>query len=370
MAPPSHTLQRYRLLAGGTFTDRDRPDLTSLAAIDDPEQFVWAVLPHAARSFAASIVMLPADKALPAAVGYLYCRMLDTYEDLQREPRAKRATLEVFADRFEDEAPASAPQLTDPQPTDQRDQVHLLLLERCALVDDVFVTLPDRDRHDITELVGAMGHGMAEAAEAFERQGGVLETREQLLDYCHTVIGEPALFSMRLLTDRPMTEGRHRDALEVSEMIQLANITRDIEKDLRRGVGYHPALEPHLYRDATTDTETAEQVRLVREELLVLALRRAPAYRRLVDDLDTSPMSATRASALLMLLFTDRHYRSVAVASGHQAWEGPDRTITLVAQATLAGLSSRWASRLTRSVERNFLAAADRIGGANPGDRS
>lgn len=355
------------MLARGTFADRDRPDLTGLAAIDDPEEFVWAILPHAARSFAASIVMLPADTALPAAVAYLYCRMLDTYEDLQEDPETKQAALNEFADRFEGDDLGVAPQLTDPQPVDERDKVHLLLVERCSLVDEVFATFPQSDRENIAELVGAMGHGMAEAAAAFERQGGVLETREQLLDYCHTVIGEPALYSMRLLTDQPLTEGRRHDALEVSEMIQLANITRDIEKDLRRGVAYHPSLRPYLHREVSTDAATTEQVRLVRQELLVLALRRAPAYRRLVDDLQTSRISATRASALLMLLFTDRHYRSCAVATGHHPWEGPVSTSTIIAQASLAGLSRWWAAHLTRSIERNFLDAARRI---EAGERS
>jgi phytoene/squalene synthetase len=350
------------MIARGTFVDRGRPDLRGLAAIEDPEEFVWAILPHAARSFAASIVMLPADKALPAAVAYLYCRMLDTYEDLTEDQDAKREALDRFADRFADHTPRPAPDLTGAQLVDQRDRTHVLLVERCGLVDEVFAALTATDRANIAELVSAMGQGMAEAAAAFERQGGVLESEEQLLDYCHTVIGEPALFSMRLLTNPPITADRRRDALEVSEMIQLANVTRDIEKDLRRGVGYHPALRPYLHRATETDAATTEQVRLVREELMALALSRASAYRRLVDDLGTPRLSATRASALLMLLFTDRHYRSCAVATGHEAWDGPVRTSMIIAQAALAGLSSWWAERRTRAVERNFLAAAERIG--------
>lgn len=349
------------MLARGTFADRDRPNLSGLAAIDDPEEFVWAILPHAARSFAASIVMLPAAKTLPAAVAYLYCRMLDTYEDLLVGADTKGAALGEFADRFGGDAVQPAPELSDPRAVDQRDLVHVLLVERCGLVDEVFISLPERDQANIAELVGAMGQGMAVAAATFERQGGVLETREQLLDYCHTVIGEPALFSMRLLADRPLTEDRRRDALEVSEMIQLANITRDIEKDLGRGVGYHPDLLPHLHHDPAA-ASTAEQVRLVREELMVVALSRASAYRRLVDDLDAPLISATRASAVLMLLFTDRHYRSCAVAAGHEPWQGPGRTATIIASATLAGLSPWWASRVTRSVEHGFLNAAARIG--------
>ena len=66
----------------GLTVDRNRPDFAALGAERDPERFLWKVLPHAARSFAASIVVLPRDQAMASAVAYLYCRMLDTYEDL------------------------------------------------------------------------------------------------------------------------------------------------------------------------------------------------------------------------------------------------------------------------------------------------
>ena len=43
------------LLMQGLSVNRRRPDLDALAAETRPERFVWKVLPHAARSFAASI---------------------------------------------------------------------------------------------------------------------------------------------------------------------------------------------------------------------------------------------------------------------------------------------------------------------------
>ena len=141
-------LRRPWLLVRGTLTDRHRPDLRGLAAIEDPEQFVWAVLPHAARSFATSILMLPAAQARAAAVGYLYCRMLDTYEDLS-EPGQAAVALAAFSARMED--------LTEPPPSpdlcrDDRDRAHVLLVERCHLVDRVFESLREG-----FERVAAMG---------------------------------------------------------------------------------------------------------------------------------------------------------------------------------------------------------------------
>ena len=75
---------------------------------------------------------------------------------------------------------------------------------------------------------------MIEFSTIFEGQQGVLDDERQVLDYCHRVIGLPALFVMETLLGSVSGDHR-RDALEVSELIQLANITRDIEKDLRAG---------------------------------------------------------------------------------------------------------------------------------------
>ena len=50
---------------------------------------------------------------------------------------------------------------------------------------------------------------------------------------------------MRLQHGQPpeLSEREREDAMRVGEMVQLANITRDIEKDLRRGIAYDLALK-------------------------------------------------------------------------------------------------------------------------------
>ena len=53
-------LRRPWLLVRDLIVDRKDPALDRLRAIEDPESFVWSVLPHAARTFSASIALLPA----------------------------------------------------------------------------------------------------------------------------------------------------------------------------------------------------------------------------------------------------------------------------------------------------------------------
>lgn len=343
-------LRRPWLLLRGARADRDRPDLAHLAAIDDPMTFVWAILPHAARTFATSILMLPAAQARTAAVAYLYCRMLDTYEDLSADTD-REAALAAFAARMATLEPPPAPPMTA---RDRRDQVHLLLIDRCHLVDRVFATLPEADRRRATRLVQAMAVGMAWASRRFAEQGGVLVDSDQLSRYCHFVIGEPILFTLLLVGKAPLTTEQRHDALAAGELIQLANITRDVERDLARGIGYHPSLLPHL-----GSTDAAGPVREARRSLMAHALRRAPSYRRLAEQFNAGRFSLARGSAVLMLLHTDRHYRWCARRIGQPDWRGPDRTGTIVLQSLAAAFSKRWSRRVMRRVEQDFLSAAE-----------
>jgi phytoene/squalene synthetase len=347
------SIRRLWLLARGALVDRDRPNLDKLAGIEDAETFVWAILPHAARSFAPSILLLPKDEAHAAAVGYLYARMLDTYEDLSPTPADARTALAAFATRFQVGRPDPAPSTPHPITTDFRDRAHLLLVERHRLVDEVFLTLDQPTQARITRLVQEMAAGMVEFSSIFESQHGVLESEQQVLDYCHRVIGIPALFIMETLLGEVPNDHRS-DALEVSELIQLANITRDIEKDLLRGVAYHPALRSYLGSSGGRVTDLA--VAAARRDLILLATQRAASFRRLVDAVRLPLLSPARAAAVLMMLFTDRHYRECAVEAGMTPWSVSKRVSTLVLTSLPAVFSPWWADRVMTRVETNLLA--------------
>lgn len=353
--------RRPVLLLRGLMTRRDSPDFQSLATETDARSFVWSILPHAARSFAASIVALPRRKANPAAVAYLYCRMLDTYEDLYPIAEDRPAELLRFGQRLRSHPPPEPAPIGDTLARDERDRLHLLLVERTDLVDEMYGHLPRDQQAAIARLLEDMSEGMAWSAETLARQGGVLVGEDQVIRYCHNVIGHPVLFALRVLGGRDPEDEAGRDALRVSEMVQLANITRDIEKDLSRGVAYHAALEP--YRNGGGDPRArAVAIRRVREEFLELAMSRVGSYVRLFEDAAVRRSPATRAAAVMMLLFTELHYRTYMRRAGHVSWRGPRGPLSIVLIAGPA-LISTWAARLTiRRVERKFLAAAHRLG--------
>jgi phytoene/squalene synthetase len=349
---------RPLLVVRGLMARRSRPDLAALAAEEDPERFMWRVLPHAARSFAASIVVLPRDQARAMAVGYLYSRMLDTYEDLFPDMGDRVAQLGAFAGRFAaDPMPPPAP-IPATLAGDDRDRVHLLLVRRCHHVDAVYRTLPRPTREATAAMIRAMADGMAWSTETMATQGGVLVDEEQVARYCRDVIGNPAVFALQVLGDGDLEPEVRRDAMTVGEMVQLANITRDIERDLERGIGYHPALTSLLPGGDVPDRDGT--VRQVRAELTRMALQRAPAYRRVFEAFSVHRPGA-RAAAVMMLLFTDRHYRSCARRCGITPWRGPRTRVGIVARTLPAAVSARAARRTLSRVEGRFLEAAPRF---------
>lgn len=347
-------MRRPWLLARGVFVDRKRPDLTRLASIEDPMEFVWAMLPYAARTFATSILMLPKDQSKTAAVAYLYCRMLDTCEDLTT-PDDRVETLAAFSERMGNMDPPPAVELAA---RDEQDKVFILLVERCRLVDYVFLTLPEVDQKRIVELVQAMADGMIWSAQRFLEQGGVLTGMDQVRRYCGHVIGEPVLFALDLVLGS--SQGLREDAMAVAQLIQLANITRDIERDLLAGIAYHPALKGYLGGDGS-DAPVQE----VRRELLRVALPNVSGFRRLLEATPTT--SLARASAILMILHTDQHYGSCLQKADQPGWSVPSSP-GIIARAVIVLFSQHWSSRILRQVEQRFLRAAELLDGADPGD--
>ena len=359
---------RPLLLARCILADRERPDLAALGRIEDPERFAWAILPHAARTFSSCIALLPARAAGPAAVAYLYCRMLDTYEDLVPDRGLREAQLTAFGSRFArsdagiDVRPA--PRIDAASDHDERDRAHLLLVERAHLVDRVFMMFDAATRGIIADLVRDMAEGMRWASSVFAAQGGVLDGEAQLSAYCGHVLGNPVVFMVRLLrlhSGRPpvLSPEERTRAMQVAELTQLANVTRDIEKDIRRGIAYNASLRADLGRDVNGDESAMERVRVVRERLMRIALRRAPAYRRLVEALRLPRLSFTRASAVVMLLFTEQHYRRCARRVGLPVWRAPDSLLAILARGLIAAAAPRRARREIARVENAFLECAE-----------
>lgn len=357
-------LIRPLLLAEGLRTDRDRPALRRLAEEPDPWRFVWGMLPHAARSFAPCILVLPAPMARASALAYLYCRIIDCYEDLLPDEAESCEALERFAARFERSPLPPPPPLRAPSVRDGHDEAHALLVDRCALVDAALGELPRAHQALIAELVAEMAAGMAKGRRAFARGGGTLETRAQLEDYSDAVLGACVRFGLKLLRaeqgrDTTLPEDLVADTRAAGILLQLANVLRDIEKDLARGVAYVPELRPDL---AGQRPGRSQRLDAARARLLRLAVRQAPAYARVVRAAGFRPVSLGRASTLLALGFCWRHFTRVAEGLNRPPvgpLVQPPTRRQVFARALRGGGSVRFAERELEAAVAALVALAE-----------
>ena len=345
------------------FANRRKPPLARLREIKDPEQFLWHILPHAARTFSFVIVFLPPRMRRALAIAYLYCRMLDTYEDILPTLKQKESALRRFIDRFENpQGLKTAPSLDPAISDDPRESTHVLLVNRAALIDSNFDRLPPAQQAAICRLVRRMGDGMIWASRVFKEQGGFLQSPGQLSRYCWHVLGTPILFADEMQRlDQGLSphigNTRLRQCAMVGEVIQLANITRDLEKDYRRGIYYHPQLQQEL--DGNT---LAQCIRDVRAQLVLRALRRFREFPPFFNTIPTTRISRARGAALLLVITTYAYYWRAAQKAGLPAFDKQQR-ITLMGGALIwfkCVLSRRAATRFFQWLEESVTTAFER----------
>jgi len=342
--------------------NRRQPSLSKLKAIKDPEQFLWQILPHAARTFSLVIVFLAPRMRRTLAVAYLYCRMLDTYEDLLPTVAEKERALQCFIDRFGGSgglkpAPSLDPALT----SDARESTHLLLVNRAALIDRNFDRLDRLQQAAIRRLVRRMGEGMIWSSRIFAEQDGSLRTPGQLSRYCWHVLGTPVLFADEVQRlDQgfapEIDDERLRLCAVVGEVIQLANITRDLEKDYERGIFYHPDL-PGL-----KGSRREQRIRDVRCELVLRAIRRFRQFPKFFGSIPAPQISRARGAAMLLIITTYAYYWRAAQKVGLPAFDDRQR-ITRFGGALIwlkCVISDRATSRFLKWLENTVLIAFDR----------
>ncbi len=246
--------------------------------------------------------------ASAVAVAYLYCRILDTYEDLLPTLEEKQRALRGFIDRFASEVPGPAESLSEEITDDPRESTHVLLVNRAEWIDRSFLSLSPGQQQAIRHLVQRMGEGMIWSSRVFAEQRGSLRDPGQLSRYCWNVLGNPILFAEQVQrldqgAGVHVPEDRLRICADVGEFVQLANVTRDLEKDLARGVFYHPELF-----DPRSGEGRPERIREVRWQLILRALRKSGAMRPFVVGMPSRPVSLARGAAFLLMLTTYAYY--------------------------------------------------------------
>ena len=212
------------------------------------------VLRGVSRSFWLTLRVLPPAVRGPLGLAYLFCRAADTIADTRLlDPAERLEHLLRFRRQFESEAPDTAEIETIASrlgaPGAVAEEAELL-----AGLQTIFARLeqlPSSDRDLIRRLVQTLTRGMEHDLTWFpaEESGRVraLESDEQLDTYCYHVAGCVGEFWTDLCKSKLPAlgawDGQQFRALGVrfGKGLQMTNILRDVDADLRIGRSYLPA---------------------------------------------------------------------------------------------------------------------------------
>lgn len=210
-----------------------------------PEALV-STLPGSA--FVSAIPLLPAPLREEVTLAYLLFRIADTLEDEgPRSPQERCGALKAFEELLLHPRAEVARQLSVDRAasffTTETDRA--LLLETGDILAAVETLPPDVGAH-IRTHVARTASGMARALMGMDATGHLSFTRsEELIDYCYdvsVVVGEllTELFVLEQPRLRPVAEALRERVTRFGEGIQLVNVLRDLDEDLRNGRSYMP----------------------------------------------------------------------------------------------------------------------------------
>ncbi len=216
----------------------------------DDWSYCAGALPKVSRTFALNISVLRGDLHRSVLIAYLFCRTIDTVEDaskldapskihllldfaaLLQDPEHRRSTLDRWV---EDIA------VVDGNPAD------LELLQNVGRIFNVFDTLRENHKQQISSSVCTMAQGMAYFQKKFNSEKiTLLENEEELEEYCYFVAGAVGEMLCNLffheLTSLPARNRKtmQRAAVSFGLGLQITNISKDIVVDRGRGWSYVP----------------------------------------------------------------------------------------------------------------------------------
>jgi len=243
--------------------------------------FCTVMLPRVSRTFAPTIRMLPKKLFLPVTVAYLLCRIADTVEDepsLSKEQ--KQGYLALYAAMF-----------TNPDLLDEfaRGVAHIpehnqdvMLMKNLHRVVAVFYSFTPEVQRLIGIWVVEMVMGMKKFAQARGKgKFQFLKSMKELDEYTYYVAGTvghllTALFAHFSKTITPAVVQRlEKFSSSFGKGLQLVNIIRDINADLKRGQSYIPdeiLRKYNLTRRSIYAAENREQAERMFNELIEIAI--------------------------------------------------------------------------------------------------
>ena len=339
------------------FKSRYKFNIQELKDIQEDEDYILDILPFVARSFSLSIMVLPKQLILPAAIGYCYCRILDTFEDMIPDEKERINALIHL--------PKLLSSLIDKKPIEsqiaeyhkllvcskEKDHVYCLLVEEIERIHRLFMTQQRNVQLLIIRLIDKMSKGMCNFATLFKEDEKQI-SEKAIRQYCKSVLGYPLIFICQLMNwYRGKTDFEHvrykKEIIDIGVFIQLANVTRDIEEDLVNKVVYHNLLIP--YKNKTEKKDLSDpilqsKIKKVRQDIIVMALNASSSYPYFFYEYFMDSISI-RLSMLIFLKFTEIFYRNACY--NHFQIGGKSSVYVMIIKCILYSLTTQSSYRVS-----------------------
>jgi farnesyl-diphosphate farnesyltransferase len=250
----------------------------------DTKVYTRMILQKVSRTYALTIRSLGQPFREPVLVGYLLCRIADTYEDSATLPyESKFKALTLFLEILKEDDSNKLNELRallTPFSIDD-DEEFLAIYPELTIAR--YREFDEKIQEIMYQTVSEMVEGMKSTITKQHTQGEVgTDTEEELEEYCYYVAGTvgnmlTALFhhlspwiGKKLYEDM----AQHNEAF--GQALQLTNIIKDAMGDLKRGVSFIPKELAHQYRvdpDTLYLPENREAAKSVMNHLILKATR-------------------------------------------------------------------------------------------------
>ncbi|MGM0441575.1 MAG: squalene/phytoene synthase family protein [Elusimicrobiota bacterium] len=212
-------------------------------------EFSVRILQDVSRTFALNINKLEGDTHRAVLIGYLLFRIADCFEDSPFQGEEEKAEnlrryIELFQKDSREEALSIYRELKDIWPEDSPERELLMNGEK---VFDVYFGFSPEYREIISRHIIETSEGMAEFQLKKARSGKELyqlKDTKELERYCYFVAGVVG----KMLTDiccvreniKPYREEMKKNEVSYGISLQLINVLKDWQKDIKRGWLYIP----------------------------------------------------------------------------------------------------------------------------------
>ena len=250
----------------------------------DTKKYTRMILQTVSRTYALTIRSLGQPFREPVLVGYLLCRIADTYEDSATLPyQSKVKALSLFLELLKEDN------------HEKLNELKALLIpfsfdddeEFLALFPELTIAEYRKFDNDVQEImyktVSEMVEGMKKTVIKQHEQGTVgTETEEELEEYCYYVAGTVGnmltalFFHYSPWINKKLYEEMAQYNEAFGQALQLTNIIKDAMGDLKRGVSFIPKELAHQYKvdpDTLYLPENREAAKKVMNHLILKATK-------------------------------------------------------------------------------------------------